>query len=648
VEYAFSNILKTLTIVLCFIAGTSQAWSQEIPDYVQIVSLRDTNYASIDSLLRPIRRNSDELTKFIKACKKGVDYKEGIAYAYVQIGINARNISEYPQALEALSEALKNAKDCKNVDFEVIAMNMLGVVHRRKEEIREALEYHKKALELAESSGKRTLTGLRNVAVARNSIGNIYISLRQPELALPEFLASIAIEEETNNKLGLAINYQNIGSIYEERKDLQMALSNYRTSLHYNNQINSNLGRIICQNSIGQVYLKQKRFREARQMIEPTIEKAEFIGDHYYLAMAKLNYGWALSEEGDLEQSEKYILESLKTSQERKMEFFISEAYRLLADINEKKGNYKEALDFNKLYNENQAKYLNESNQQYMADLIVKYDSDTKKNKISILEKENEIANLRLADNRKAFWAGAIGVLFLSGLFYILYRQNILGKEKEYLALEQRMMRSQMNPHFIFNSLNSIKLYIINNEKDKAVYYLNKFSKLIRTILATSKEKDITLKEELDTMELYMNIENIRFSNKIRFSLEIEEDVPIKDIKLPSMILQPFIENAIWHGLSAKEGLKRIELKVSRIADNRIEISVEDNGIGRIMSKEIKDKKTLKNRSVGIDLTKQRLQNYFKGQDAEHVLEIVDLYKGDEPAGTKVVLKIPFNFTALA
>jgi sensor histidine kinase YesM len=174
-----------------------------------------------------------------------------------------------------------------------------------------------------------------------------------------------------------------------------------------------------------------------------------------------------------------------------------------------------------------------------------------------------------------------------------------------------------MNPHFIFNSLNSIKLYIINSEKDKAIYYLNKFSKLIRTILASSKEKDITLKEELNTMELYMNIENIRFSNKIRFNLEIEEDVPVKDIKLPSMILQPFIENAIWHGLSAKEGLKRIELKVSRIVDNQIEISVEDNGIGRLMSKEIKDKKTIRNRSVGIDLTKQRLQNYFKGQDVE-------------------------------
>lgn len=646
-KHVFTNILKTLTIVLCFIGGTFEAWSQGYPDFAQVILLKDTNYSSIDTMLIPIRRNSTELAKFVKACKKA-DYIEGVAYAYVQIGINARNISEYPQAIEALSEALKNAQGCKNIDFQVIAMNMLGVVHRRKEEIREALDYHKKALELAENSGKRTITGLRNVAVARNSIGNIYISLRQPELALPEFLSSIAIEEETNNKLGLAINYQNIGTIYEERQDFQMALDYYRKSLDYNNQINSTLGRIICQNSIGQVYLKQKRFKEARQIIEPTISKAESIGDKYYLAMAKLNFGWALSEDGDLKQSEKYILESLKTSQERKMDFFISEAYRLLTEINKKKGNYKSALKFNKLYNGNKSKYLNESNQQYMADLILKYDSDTKKNKISILEKENEIANLKLADNRRFLFGGTLSVILLSILFYILYRQNILGKEKEYLALEQKMMRSQMNPHFIFNSLNSIKLYIINSEKDKAIYYLNKFSKLIRTILASSKEKDITLKEELNTMELYMNIENIRFSNKIRFNLEIEEDVPVKDIKLPSMILQPFIENAIWHGLSAKEGLKRIELKVSRIVDNQIEISVEDNGIGRLMSKEIKDKKTIRNRSVGIDLTKQRLQNYFKGQDVEQVLKIVDLYKAGKPAGTKVVLKIPFNFTGLA
>lgn len=108
------------------------------------------------------------------------------------------------------------------------------------------------------------------------------------------------------------------------------------------------------------------------------------------------------------------------------------------------------------------------------------------------------------------------------------------------MTLEQDMLRSQMNPHFIFNSLNSIKLYIINNEKENAVYYLNKFSKLIRKILMASKEKQISLAEELETMKLYINIENIRFSNEINYTTKVSDNIDIESIKVPSLILQPF------------------------------------------------------------------------------------------------------------
>lgn len=110
------------------------------------------------------------------------------------------------------------------------------------------------------------------------------------------------------------------------------------------------------------------------------------------------------------------------------------------------------------------------------------------------------------------------------------------------------MLKSQMNPHFIFNSLNSIKLYIINNEKENTVYYLNKFAKLIRKILVVSNEKDISLADELDTMKLYMNIENIRFSNEIDFQINIDKDINLENIRIPSLILQPFLENSLWHG----------------------------------------------------------------------------------------------------
>lgn len=137
-----------------------------------------------------------------------------------------------------------------------------------------------------------------------------------------------------------------------------------------------------------------------------------------------------------------------------------------------------------------------------------------KENQIALLEKENELVKYKLEESQNFMIFATILVCLIAGILIIWYRQYQLRNEKQVLMLEQQMMRSQMNPHFLFNSLNSIKLYIINNEKENAVYYLNKFSKLIRTILSNSREKEISLKEELNTMELYVNIESIRFPEK--------------------------------------------------------------------------------------------------------------------------------------
>ena len=204
------------------------------------------------------------------------------------------------------------------------------------------------------------------------------------------------------------------------------------------------------------------------------------------------------------------------------------------------------------------------------------------------------------------------------------------------------MLKSQMNPHFIFNSLNSIKLYIINNEKENAVYYLNKFAKLIRKILVVSNEKDISLADELDTMKLYMNIENIRFSNEIDFQINIDKDINLENIRIPSLILQPFLENSLWHGLSLKTDDKRIELDVKRKGNDFITISITDNGVGRKVSEERKLKKTLKRKSIGIEITKERLFNFSKRFAKMYALKIEDLYDAqNNAAGTKVILNIP-------
>ncbi|MCB0446110.1 MAG: histidine kinase, partial [Gelidibacter sp.] len=199
-----------------------------------------------------------------------------------------------------------------------------------------------------------------------------------------------------------------------------------------------------------------------------------------------------------------------------------------------------------------------------------------------------------------------------------------------------------MNPHFIFNSLNSIKLYIINNEKENAVYYLNKFSKLIRKILIASTEKEMSLEEELETMQLYMNIENIRFSNEIDFTINVDKIINTASIKVPSLILQPFLENALWHGLSSKKEDKKIVLSVSKTSEDFVTISITDNGIGRKESERINKNKILKRKSVGIDITKARLSNFSKRYTSDYKLIIEDLYDDNgSPIGTKVIVNIP-------
>jgi sensor histidine kinase YesM len=214
--------------------------------------------------------------------------------------------------------------------------------------------------------------------------------------------------------------------------------------------------------------------------------------------------------------------------------------------------------------------------------------------------------------------------------------------DKTLAEMKISALQSQMNPHFIFNSLNSIKRYIIDNEKENAVYYLNKFSKLIRRVLATTREKEISLADELETMELYVGIENIRFNKSIDFKIEIEEGLQVNTIKVPTLILQPFLENAIWHGLSLKDGKKKLEIKIEKKGKKYIEIHIIDNGIGRKRSAEIKKKKIHQRDSIGIKLTEERLKNFAKGYKSKYALVYTDLEDHNlNITGTKVTLQLP-------
>ena len=229
-------------------------------------------------------------------------------------------------------------------------------------------------------------------------------------------------------------------------------------------------------------------------------------------------------------------------------------------------------------------------------------------------------------------------------MIFSIGKQKGLKNEKKILSLKQKALRSQMNPHFVFNALNSIKLYIIENEQQKATFYLNKFSKLIRKILESSTVQEITLAEEIKTLKLYLCIENIRFSNEINFTLKIDSSIDLKTIKIPPLALQPFLENSIWHGLSSKGKNKKMMVQIEKISSDYLQINIEDNGIGRINAAKIKAKKSINRTSMGINLTKDRLTNFVKQFNNDYSIIYEDLKDNKNNAtGTKVIIKLPLS-----
>lgn len=249
------------------------------------------------------------------------------------------------------------------------------------------------------------------------------------------------------------------------------------------------------------------------------------------------------------------------------------------------------------------------------------------------------------------FWLTIVGsVIVIILFFYIRYvirkKQKEKEKaihEKELVELEAKALRAQMNPHFVFNSLNSIKSLINKNENETAANYLTTFSKLIRSLFQNSDKREVSLKEELETCQLYTQLEKMRFGEKVEFVFDIDETIDLKDFKVPALILQPFIENAIWHGLMPKESGGKVTISVRR-ADGGIQCAIDDNGIGREQSKKIKPNYEATHQSKGIGLSQSRLELDKLLNEREDNIFIIDKEGEDgKPEGTKVIITFKEN-----
>lgn len=253
----------------------------------------------------------------------------------------------------------------------------------------------------------------------------------------------------------------------------------------------------------------------------------------------------------------------------------------------------------------------------------------------------------------KAWWFRillTIAIMLLLFTFFYYRLNQVRTEERKRSELEKRIasieliaLRSQMNPHFIFNTMSSIQNYISANDTDAALRYLSRFAKLMRAIMENTKQSTITIKDELDTLKLYLELESMRFTGKFHYEINIDKNIDVNYDEIPSMLIQPYVENAIIHGLLPKgQGGKLVVDLVKK--DNFIVCTIEDNGVGRTKSKELSKNRLAKHKSMGMSITKERLTilNYSAKTENKLSEEIVDLLdKEGNSLGTKIIIYVP-------
>jgi sensor histidine kinase YesM len=310
-------------------------------------------------------------------------------------------------------------------------------------------------------------------------------------------------------------------------------------------------------------------------------------------------------------------------------------AYLNKGDRNKMNLTLKQKDDFIKQFHEVQLK-------QELEKLQVQYETKEKESEILRLEIVND-NQVILQKRQQAVFFGLIGLLLviLSGVWFYFYQRNLNNKYKR-VVLQQQLLRTQMDPHFTFNALNSI--VVLNKERPKEVEnYVLSLSKLVRLILENSREEFVSMKKEVEALENYLLLQS-NFSKKFTFKINITAEIEPEYYEIPPMMVQPFVENAIIHGIASKKQNGHIEISFTSKDDKMMQCTIQDNGIGYYMTKQTNSHTSRKHTSLSEQIINERLAIYSRKFKTDTSINIQELKnKKNEPIGTNVKVLLPLN-----
>lgn len=481
---------------------------------------------------------------------------------------------------------------------------------------------YEKAFNAASESLSLYREDRRNMTLSLIQMGALYKSMHDYATALVYFHQA---EELKPRPLGYEYRELNtqMGLLYSERNQFDSALYHYRRALPgHPFSTNVNL-------RIGECYVLQRKFDTAYEYLYKVYKEEQIINDLPILLPAMMGLAKIYIHRNQLDSSLLLARQAYAIAGERGVRQEKRDACLLLATIYEIKKNNDLALSFYKQYVE-------------LKDSIL---SDQFKGQLYSFKKRSDDA---AHESELRFLRNVVLVIVFTALFICLvlvlrHKNEKLRLKQQSTNLEMQALRAQMNPHFIFNCLTAINHFILNKDTDSASDYLIRFSRLIRLVLINSEKAAITLEEELLLTRLYLEMEQLRFANSFDYEIHYDAGIEPSMVIVPSFILQPFCENAIWHGLLHKEGQRKLCIDFA-IKDRILVCTITDNGIGLAQAAALKENAIEKKSSLGLKLTTDRLAifNGQKGRSGSFVIEDV-LDDSGSISGTRVIIKIKSN-----
>lgn len=537
------------------------------------------------------------------------------------------------------------------------------------------IQNHTKAIEYHRKSG-RVFENLELCHEQHNAIyqqAHEYVDAKMYDSAFYYFKKIIRFCKKSNNKKLLSRAYNGCGITHlwrddyrpeNERFEGEFAIPYFDSALLTANETNYHIFNPDMLTNLAECYHHYMN-PPKRTVAEKIYMKAIAAGyqerDYAAIASAQALLGELYADENKQYQAKVYLdssLISIKKYYSVVDTFVYTESYRKYAELSYMhwtksftyRGYYKlfraqGDLDSAIYYYQFMVKIIDslkdQQNRQQIDYILANFESEEISRQLELLTKEKELQESR-AQRTLLFLVGTGILLILIIIIAILYlRQNKLRAEQEKTNLQQKLLRSQMNPHFIFNSLASIQNSIINDDPLKASKYLSRFSKLFRNILESSNEELIPLEEEIKTIENYLELQKIRFPEKFDYTIKTDERLDPENIRVPPMIAQPFIENAIEHGIKHLDSKGNVSVRF-RMQNDMIELSVEDDGIGRKKAQDIRNMQDPSHRSLATAITMDRIRVLNKKLKNKITFTIKDLKnETGEATGTMVVMEIP-------